>query len=58
MKRKYILQHIAALLLTFLAFAFIEAKINPFEWKEDTRALMLVANSIIQWAVWVLRNNP
>lgn len=48
MKQKHILQHITAFIIIFLCFAFIQVKINPFEWSKTSRTLLLVAYGIFE----------
>ena len=52
MKRKYILQHTIALVLTYLMFAFVQAKINPFQWAIEVRVFMVFVNAGVQLIVF------
>ncbi len=33
----HLLKHLLSIVLLYLAFAFVEAEFNPFEWDEQTR---------------------
>ena len=43
---------IGVLLLAFLSFAFVQAKINPFDWSAEVRAGMIC--SIISASIMIL----
>jgi hypothetical protein len=55
-KKGYML-HLFALILTFLAFAFVQAEINPFKWGIEIRAFMVLLIAVFQFIVFVYRSN-